>query len=194
MRFWKRYRCTTPDRLPDHATPLSRRVFLGSSALGFWGLGAVADTPHHRTLTQSADYTYELNRSEEEWRARLSDDEFAVLRGGATEVPRSSFLWNETRDGTYHCKGCDLLAYVSKWKVPLNKGWAFFSHAETNAVLTGIDGAVPQYGNAMGSGDVAITEVHCRRCASHLGHLLIVERQQVHCINGTALNFEPATA
>jgi len=67
------------------------------------------------------------------------------------------------------------------------------AHSQTNAVLTGIDGPVPEYGNTMSTED-AFFEVHCRRCGSHLGHLLTVERQQVHCINGASLTFKASTA
>ncbi len=69
----------------------------------------------------------------------------------------------------------------------------FFRHSEPNAVLTGIDGPVPEYGAADAEYG-AFIEVHCRRCGSHLGHLLQIEEQLLHCINGTSLKFQPEAA
>lgn len=186
-------------RTAQPANPaVSRRAFIGTTALSAVALGAAtkaypAEPPATLAMTEGGNFTYEVTRSDAEWSEMLSDAEYHILRQGATELPKSSPLWDEARAGMYHCKGCDLEAFDAAWKVPLNKGWVFFTHSETNAVLTAIDGPVPQYGNSMTSGDVFF-EVHCRRCGSHLGHLLTVERQQVHCINGAALNFIPSTA
>lgn len=114
------------------------------------------------------------------------------MREGLTEAPKSSPLWDETKPGSYHCKGCDLYNYDARLKVVLEKGWVFFEHSQPDSVLTAIDGPVPEYG-AM-SEDAALTEVHCRRCGSHLGHLLIVAGGMKHCINGASLDFKPAEA
>ena len=165
----------------------SRRAFLGAtavSALSVGTRGAHAAGPNRDT------FVYEITRSDAEWREMLSEDEYVILRKGSTELPRTSPLWEETRAGFYNCKGCDLTVYEGRWKVVLDKGWAFFKHSEPNTVLTDIDGPVEEYG-AMADGPGAFLEVHCRRCGSHLGHILLVEGQVLHCINGTALEFEP---
>ncbi len=183
---------------PTHAPALSRRAFVSTSALSLLAVAAApkakAATPHHATLTQSDDFEYEVTRSDAEWRDMLSEDSYAIMREGATEKPKTSDLWLQFDDGMYHCKGCALPSFSSAWKVPIDKGWVFFTHSQTNAVLTGIDGPVAEYGSAMDTGPGAFVEVHCRRCGSHLGHLLPVEGQQVHCINGEALDFVPAAA
>jgi len=173
------------------STALSRRDFFGTAAGSIVALSAsqaAAAGP-----TDGEAFSYEITRTEEEWKARLSKDEYVILRKGSTELPKTSPLWEEERAGWYHCKGCELAAYEGRWKVVLDKGWAFFKHSEPNAVLTAIDGPVVEYG-AMADGPGAFMEVHCRRCSSHLGHLLIVEGQMLHCINGTALNFYPDAA
>ena len=177
---------------------VSRRAFIGTTALSALAIGATTRaSPAAPTatleLTEGGGFSYEVTRTDAEWRDMLSDESYHVLRMGATELPKSSPLWNEARAGMYHCKGCDLEAFDAAWKVPLDKGWVFFTHSQTNAVLTGIDGPVPEYGNTMSTED-AFFEVHCRRCGSHLGHLLTVERQQVHCINGASLTFKASTA
>ena len=173
--------------LPDPA--LSRRAFMGTAAISALSLGtqsAQAAGPNRDT------YTYEITRSDDEWREMLSDAEYVILRKGSTELPKTSPLWEETREGFYNCKGCDLTVYDGRWKVVLEKGWAFYKHSEPTTVLTSIDGPVEEYG-AMADGPGAFLEVHCRRCSSHLGHILLVEGQMLHCINGTALDFMPTT-
>jgi len=183
----------------SQTSDVSRRAFIGTTALSALAIGAAtkahAGDPKAAKLpmTEGGDFQYEVTRTDAEWREMLSGESYDILRMGGTELPRSSPLWEENASGMYHCKGCDLPAFDSAWKVPLNKGWVFFTHSETNAVLTAIDGPVAAYGNAMSS-DAVFFEVHCRRCGSHLGHLLPVEGQQVHCINGAALDFKQAAS
>ncbi|MEM7644312.1 MAG: peptide-methionine (R)-S-oxide reductase [Pseudomonadota bacterium] len=172
-------------------TKITRRAMLGSSAAAAATLSAPA------AKARPADtFDYEIQRSDDEWRAMLSEDEYNILRGGQTEWPKTSPLWEGTRDGTYHCRGCDLPLFEANWKVVLDKGWVFFEHSIDNAVLTGIDGPVRQYGqNEMAVDAIALVEIHCRRCGSHIGHYLEVTRQQnLHCMNGTALEFRAAEA
>jgi peptide-methionine (R)-S-oxide reductase len=175
-------------------TPLSRRRFFATSSAAALSLGA-ASTARAATEPQlhGSDMTYEITKTEEEWRAQLNEFEYEILRNGRTEKPKTSPLWEETAEGSYHCKGCELKAYEGRWKSNLDKGWVFFFHSEPDAVLTGIDGAVAEYGQ-MSAGFAANIEVHCRRCGSHLGHIIYVEDLIRHCINGTALNFHPASA
>ena len=171
------------------ATPdINRRRFLAATAVCAIGAGSTASARVAARLSDDS-FTYEINRSDEDWRAMLRGDEYAILREGYTEQPKSSPLWTETRDGTYHCKGCELHVFSANWKRQLDKGWVFFFHAEPNSVMTDIDGPTPEYG-AMALGNEAVTEIHCRRCGSHLGHLLVVEKKMTHCINGAALTFK----
>ncbi|QIE41305.1 peptide-methionine (R)-S-oxide reductase [Rhodobacteraceae bacterium SC52] len=164
----------------------TRRSFLAA-----FGLTAASGLTGRRATAASTDsFRFEITRSDEDWRSILSDDEFRILRRGGTELPGSSPLWTERRDGDYCCKGCDLLIYRGGWRVPVEKGWVFFAHSEENTVLTGIDGPVAEYGMSEDSNTTMI-EAHCRRCASHLGHILLVEGRILHCINGTSLTFRP---
>ncbi|MEM9432379.1 MAG: peptide-methionine (R)-S-oxide reductase [Pseudomonadota bacterium] len=176
----------------DFSKLLSRRnFFAGSSALAV-SLVATRQT-QARQGEHDEGFTYEVQFTEEEWRAKLSDLEYAILRGGHTEKQKTSPLWQEFRAGAYHCKGCDIKSFDAIWKwFPAGKGWAFFEQSEPNNVLFDIDGPVPEYG--MSTSVQAVTEVHCRRCGSHLGHHLVLERKATHCINGTALVFKPEEA
>jgi peptide-methionine (R)-S-oxide reductase len=182
--------------MTDHPLPLSRRGFLAASSAAGLGLATTArasSAPPFPDSPERAAFSYEIERSEAEWREMLDDEEYHILREGGTELPASSDLWNETRPGIYGCRGCNLHVYSSEWKVPLEKGWAFFAHSEDNTVMTSIDGPQEVYGmDPDGPGN--LIEAHCRRCGSHLGHILLVEGEVLHCINGRSLTFESREA
>lgn len=178
-------------------TQIARRTFLSGSAL------AAVTSATTTASAQTADtFTYEIMRTEAEWRADLTDFEYAILREGKTEAPRTSPLWEETRSGTYACKACDLPVYDSEYKTVIDKGWVFFYHCLENSSLTSIDFRVPP---PMAEAGMVTTmdpniaknrrspiETHCRRCGSHMGHVLIVDGPILHCINGTSLTFYSA--
>lgn len=176
-------------------TPIStgRRFFLKASALS-----AVALTPSLRpaaaaTKPAGSGYTYEVTRTDAEWRAKLNDDEFRILREFKTEKAHSHPYATSTDNGTYACRGCDLEIYDSSWKVILDIGWVFFKHSKPDSVLTSIDGG-PSGQGVDEQGRFSMIEAHCRRCGSHLGHILIVKNDLLHCINGTSLQFTAASA
>ena len=127
-------------------------------------------------------FPYEVQRTEGDWRTRLTPAEYKVLRKGRTEPKNSHPYVTETEPGTYHCKGCDLPVYGSEHKTVLDVGWVFFEQSLDNAILLSMDG--PRM------------EGHCRRCGSHLGHILVVPvaGRVLHCVNGVALSFVHATA
>lgn len=168
---------------------LSRRQLLTASAASA-ALMAGGRASQAAIEADTSGYVYEVTRTNAEWRAMLTDPEFQILREGATEIPKTSPLWNEERPGTYGCKGCALEVYDGDWKVILDKGWAFFRHGQPNAVLTGID-----WPDGSGMADefrvLAAMETHCRRCGSHLGHVFVIDGELLHCINGTSLTFQP---
>ncbi len=171
--------------------PMNRRTFF--SATSAVALTAASSAKAAAPAGVGSDYAYEITRTEEEWRELLTEYEYFILREGLTEKPKSHPYWELNEKGDYHCRGCDLKAYEGQWKVILDKGWVFFFHAVQDAVLLGIDGNVPEYGS-MTAGHAAVTEVHCRRCASHLGHIVVINKIMTHCINGTALTFKAAAA
>ena len=168
----------------------TRRAFLGSSVL------ATASLPFAARATAAPanaadDFAFEVRKTDDEWREQLGDYHFQILRRRGTEWPKDSELWDDYRAGQFYCRGCDLHLYTSDWRAEIDKGWVFFSHAMPNAVLTDIDKSA-DYSRSMNHKRTLI-EVHCRRCGSHLGHILNVDNQLVHCINGASLQFEPAT-
>jgi len=176
----------------DHYS-IKRRAFLGGSALSALALAQTRASAGDSGGT-AQPFAYEVTRTEAEWRGMLGKDEYNILRKGSTELPKTSALWNNTAEGTYCCRGCDLTVYDSVWKVELDKGWAFFRQSRENTVLMGIDGDPPDGMEPEDERFAAMIEAHCRRCGSHLGHILTVEGASLHCINGTSLQFRAAAA
>jgi peptide-methionine (R)-S-oxide reductase len=132
-----------------------------------------------------AEGAFEFTLSDAEWRARLSPAAYAVLRREDTERAGSSPLDQEKRAGTYHCAGCDLPLFSSATKYDSGTGWpSFFDHLP-KAIGTRADPGL--FGSR--------TEVHCRRCGGHLGHVFEDGPAPTglrYCMNGVALRFVAA--
>ena len=128
---------------------------------------------------------FEIEKSEVEWRKVLSDAQFRVLRQEDTERPGTSILLDEHRKGLFHCAGCDLAVYSSEHKFDSGTGWPSFWQSLPNAIGDQKDDSLL----------MARTEIHCRRCGGHFGHVFDDGPQptgQRHCLNGVALNFKAA--
>ena len=125
---------------------------------------------------------FEITRTDAEWRALLTNAQYDVMRQEGTERPGSSDLDKNYADGTYHCRGCDLALYPSSTKYDSGTGWPSFYASLPNAVGTKPDRKLFR----------VRTEVHCRRCGSHLGHIFDDGPQPTgkrHCLNGVSLVF-----
>jgi peptide-methionine (R)-S-oxide reductase len=128
---------------------------------------------------------FEVVRTDAEWRALLSPAAYAVLRQEHTERAGSSPLDREKRAGTFHCAGCDLALYSSAAKFDSGTGWPSFFEPLPGAVRTKADWGI------LGKR----TEVHCRRCGGHLGHVFNdgpPPTGKRYCMNGVAMRFVPA--
>jgi peptide-methionine (R)-S-oxide reductase len=129
--------------------------------------------------------TFEVNLTEAEWRARLTEEQFYVLREEGTERAGTSPLDKVYDPGTYHCAGCDLAAFSSDTKYDSGTGWPSFWEPLPDATRTKPDPGL--FGSR--------TEVHCRRCGGHFGHVFDDGPEptgQRWCMNGAALVFKAA--
>ena len=163
-------------------TGLSKRTFLGAAAAA---VGAFVVGGCSRSEAEASAETFEVTKSPDEWRAILTPQQFAVLREENTERAGSSPLDSEKRPGTFVCAGCALPVYKSEAKFDSGTGWPSFTAPIQGAVRTKPDRGL--FGTR--------TEVHCRRCGGHLGHVFDdgpAPTGKRYCMNGVAMKFVAA--
>jgi peptide-methionine (R)-S-oxide reductase len=160
---------------------IDRRFFLGlagsaaASSLVLFG----------RSGTAAPSTGFAVNHSPAEWRRLLGAQRYAVLREAATERPFTSPLLKEHRRGTFVCAGCGLPLFNSATKFESGTGWPSFWKVLPGAVVNRPDHSLM----------MERTEVLCRRCGGHLGHVFDDGPKPTglrYCMNGLALNFRPA--
>ncbi len=166
---------------------ITRRIFtLSTLALT---VTACAKTQAETTLTDQtvgkimSDSDWK-NLSKSDWQARLTEQEFYVLRKEGTERPWTSPLNDEKRKGTFVCAGCELPLFTSNQKFDSGTGWPSFFDVIEGAVETKSDFKLV----------VKRTEYHCARCGGHQGHVFEDGPRPTglrYCNNGIALNFIP---
>jgi peptide-methionine (R)-S-oxide reductase len=143
-----------------------------AAALGLGGFGAMAAEQ------------FEVTHSDADWKRMLPPDSYEVLRHARTERAGTSPLDKIYRKGVYNCRGCDLPLFSSTTKFDSGTGWPSFWQPLPNATAKG-----QSNGLMMG------TEIHCRRCGGHLGHVFNDGPRPTglrYCMNGVALAFKAA--
>lgn len=128
---------------------------------------------------------YPVDKTDAEWKKKLSSEAYYVLRQEGTERSFTSPLNNEKREGTFHCAGCNTPLFKSEHKFDSGTGWPSFDRAIEGNVAYGSD-------NRLG---YSRDEEHCATCGGHLGHVFNDGPRKTtgkrHCINGVALKFIP---
>jgi peptide-methionine (R)-S-oxide reductase len=129
--------------------------------------------------------SYEISKTDEQWRSELSADEYAVLRKAGTERPWTGDLLDEKREGIYRCKACHAELFRSTTKFDSHCGWpSFYDASDSQAVQLIEDRTL----------GMVRTEVRCAACGSHLGHLFDDAPQTPtgdrYCMNSVSLEFE----
>lgn len=131
--------------------------------------------------------TFDVSYGDAQWRAKLTAAQYDVLRHEGTERPYTSPLNDEHRAGTFACAGCDLPLFSSRTKFDSHTGWPSFWAPLKDAVAERSDASF----------GMTRTEVHCRRCGGHLGHVFDDGPKPTglrYCMNGVAMTFTPQTA
>ena len=149
------------------------------------GLAALAVMRWPNAASAVTQENFEVQKTEEEWRKILNKQQFDVLRKHGTEYPGSSPLNHEKRKGTFACAGCDLPLFSSETKFESGTGWPSFWQPLDNAVGETKDRTF----------GMLRTEIHCRRCGGHLGHVFDDGPKPTglrYCMDGFALVFKPA--
>lgn len=125
------------------------------------------------------------NIADEEWRKKLTPDQYRVLRQSATEPPFQNAFWNKHEDGTYTCAGCNTPLFKSEEKFDSGCGWPSFWESFDTKSITFVD----DHSHGMHR-----TEVRCAVCDGHLGHLFDDGPEPTgkrFCINSLSLQFHP---
>ena len=162
---------------------VTRRRFLvgGSAATAI----ILAATSCEDLATASPAGDFEVTHTDAEWKQLLNPEQYYVLRQAGTEMPYSSPLNDEHRRGVFGCAGCALDLFSSDTKFDSGTGWPSFWRPLTAAVLERPDDSI----------GMSRTEVLCRRCGGHLGHVFDDGPQPTglrYCMNGVAMNFRAA--
>jgi peptide-methionine (R)-S-oxide reductase len=132
--------------------------------------------------------SYPVDKTDEEWRARLTKEEYAVLREAGTERPFAGEYTDTKTEGVYRCRACDAELFRSAEKFESHCGWpSFFAPLAENRVEYVEDRSLGMHR----------VEVRCANCGSHLGHVFEgegydVPTDQRYCINSISLRLEPA--
>ncbi len=164
---------------------MNRRIFIqGLGAVSLIALSRGANAGLLDAMTAKQDKQFPFTLSDEEWRQRLTPEEYDILRAEGTEKSCSSPLNGIEGKGEFYCKGCGHHLFSTQSKFDSGTGWpSFYEPVDEYAIGTSTDYKI----------GYARTEVHCANCGSHLGHVFKDGPKPTglrYCINGLALEYQ----
>jgi peptide-methionine (R)-S-oxide reductase len=160
-----------------------RTLFLSGTAAV--AMGGAMSLFGNKVADARSEKAFPVNYSDEEWRRRLTPEQFYVLRNHGTERAGTSPLNREKRTGIFHCAGCDQALFRSEDKFESGTGWPSFTQPIAGAVGESVDKSF----------FMTRTEIHCSNCGGHLGHVFPDGPKPTglrYCMNGVAMTFKPA--
>ena len=161
----------------------TRRHLLWTAGAGTTAVLAASLFPRRAPAAASSE-VFEVSYTDAEWRARLTPEQYRILRKEGTERAGSSPLNKEHRAGTFVCAGCALPLFSSKTKFDSGTGWPSFWQPLPSAVGETRDRSF----------GMVRTAVHCATCGAHLGHVFDDGPRPTglrYCMNGVAMTFAP---
>ena len=160
----------------------TRRALTAMAVAAAGGLGAFRLAGGRTETMTTTTESFPVELADAEWRARLTPEQYRVLRQHGTERAGTSPLDHEKRNGTFVCAGCGNALFASSTKFDSGTGWPSFYEPLPGAVGTSTDRSF----------FMTRTEVHCARCGGHLGHVFPdgpPPTGQRYCMNGVAMAF-----
>lgn len=136
-------------------------------------------------MTSHPDQTGKVVKTDEQWRAELTPERYAILRTAATEPPFTGAYTYSKETGTYRCGGCGATLFTSDTKYDSGSGWPSFTEPAVADAVDLVDDS---------SHGMIRTEVRCARCGGHLGHVFDDgpgPTGQRYCMNSLALDLDP---
>lgn len=161
-----------------------KKLLILTYALGMMVFGACAQKSKYTTTTNPVEGSFQVVKTNQEWKKVLSPLAYQVMREQGTERAFSGKYWNHKKKGIYTCAACDTPLFSSTTKFDSGTGWPSYWKPVSKSAI----GIKRDYSYGM-----VREEVHCKKCGGHLGHVFPDGPEPTrlrYCINSVSLNFK----